>query len=54
MGHDSERVAVIYQHEAHGIGHLITSAIDADVWGAAQVRPESSLRGLMAPCRYPA
>jgi integrase len=31
MGHDSERAAMIYPHEARGADHLITSAIDAHV-----------------------
>jgi hypothetical protein len=31
MGHDSERAAMIYQHEARGADQLITSAIDAHV-----------------------
>jgi integrase len=29
MGHDSERAAMIYQHEARGADHAITSAIDS-------------------------
>jgi integrase len=33
MGHDSERVAMIYQHEARGADQLITNAIDAHVQG---------------------
>ena len=33
MGHDSERAAMIYQHEARGADHLITGAIDAHVQG---------------------
>jgi hypothetical protein len=33
MGHDSERAALIYQHEARGADQLITSAIDAHVQG---------------------
>jgi hypothetical protein len=28
MGHDSERAAIIYQHEAQGADLAITSAID--------------------------
>jgi hypothetical protein len=28
MGHDSERAALIYQHEAHGADKRITEAID--------------------------
>jgi integrase len=31
MGHDSERAAMIYQHEARGADQAITSAIDAHV-----------------------
>jgi hypothetical protein len=29
MGHDSERAAMIYQHEARGADRAITDAIDA-------------------------
>jgi integrase len=31
MGHDSERAAIIYQHEAQGADQAITSAIDAHI-----------------------
>jgi hypothetical protein len=31
MGHDSERAAMIYQHEARGADKAITGAIDAHV-----------------------
>jgi hypothetical protein len=31
MGHDSERAAIIYQHEARGADLAITSAIDAHI-----------------------
>ncbi len=31
MGHDSERAAMIYQHEARGADRAITGAIDAHV-----------------------
>ena len=31
MGHDSERAAVIYQHEVRGADLAITSAIDAHI-----------------------
>ncbi len=31
MGHDSERAAMIYQHEARGADRAITDAIDAHV-----------------------
>ncbi len=28
MGHDSERAALIYQHESYGADHAIAEAID--------------------------
>ncbi len=31
MGHDSERAAIVYQHEARGADLAITSAIDAHI-----------------------
>jgi integrase len=31
MGHDSERAAMIYQHQARGADQATTSAIDAHV-----------------------
>ncbi len=31
MGHDSERSAMVYQHQARGADRAITSAIDAHV-----------------------
>jgi hypothetical protein len=31
MGHDSERAATIYQHQARGADRAITSAIDSHV-----------------------
>jgi hypothetical protein len=31
MGHDSERAAMIYQHEARGADRAITAAIDTHV-----------------------
>ena len=34
MGHDSERAAIIYQHEARGADAAITDAIDAHVESA--------------------
>lgn len=33
MGHDSERAAMIYQHEARGADKAITDAIDTHVQG---------------------
>ena len=38
MGHDSERAAIIYQHEAQGADLVITSAIDAHI-ETAKARP---------------
>ena len=34
MGHDSERAAIIYQHEVQGADLAITSAIDAHIEAA--------------------
>jgi hypothetical protein len=34
MGHDSERAAIIYQHEARGADLVMTSAIDAHIEAA--------------------
>jgi hypothetical protein len=31
MGHDSERAALIYQHQARGADKIITDSIDAHV-----------------------
>ena len=33
MGHEGERAAMIYQHEARGADQVITSAIDTHVEG---------------------
>jgi integrase len=38
MGHDSERAAMIYQHQAHGADQAITSAIEGQIEAA---RPDS-------------
>ena len=59
MGHDSERAAIIYQHEARGADLAITSAIDAHIEtakaslgqpgdGTPQVRLKSGNGPLMA------
>jgi integrase len=42
MGHDSERAAVIYQHEARGADLVITSAIDAHIETAKASQSPSS------------
>jgi integrase len=56
MGHDSERAAIIYQHEAQGADLAITSAIDAHIETAkAHQRqngdgsPEAQLRSANGP-----
>jgi hypothetical protein len=45
MGHDSERAAIIYQHEARGAGLAITSAIDAHI-ETTQSQPRPARRRL--------
>jgi integrase len=40
MGHDSERAALIYQHEARGADKTITSAIDAHITSEQQGRDD--------------
>jgi hypothetical protein len=34
MGHDSERAAMIYKHQAHGADQAITSAIEGQIEAA--------------------
>jgi integrase len=46
MGHDSERAAIIYQHEAQGADQAITSAIDAHIETA---KPRRDQRGDGSP-----
>jgi len=50
MGHDSERAALIYQHEARGADAAITNAIDAHV-DAERSRDDgqASLPGALDP-----
>jgi hypothetical protein len=43
MGHDSERAAMIYQHQARGADQLITNAIDTHVQ-AEQARRSATMR----------
>ena len=38
MGHDSERAALIYQHEAQGADKAITNAIDTHVQAKSEAR----------------
>jgi len=40
MGHDNERAALIYQHEARGADKTITSAIDAHITSEQQGRDD--------------
>jgi integrase len=50
MGHDSERAAMIYRHEARGVDQAITSAIDTHV--QAEQRGEdddNGPTGVLAP-----
>ena len=47
MGHDSERAAIIYQHEARGADTAITNAIDAHV-DAQRARDDGNDDGLPA------
>ena len=48
MGHDSERAAMIYQHEARGADQAITNAIDSHVQ-AEQRGDEDGQAGVLAP-----
>lgn len=53
MGHDSERAAMIYLHEARGADRAITSAIDAHV-DAERKRNgdgDDGLAGALVPSR---
>jgi integrase len=56
MGHDSERAAIIYQHEARGADLVITSAIDAHIEAANATQgkysedpPEAELKRANGP-----
>ena len=51
MGHDNERAAMIYQHEARGADQLITSAIDAHVQDeqGKDDGDENSSSGILVP-----
>jgi hypothetical protein len=50
MGHDSERAAMIYQHEARGADQAITSAIDSHVQAEQHDRDEDDGQaGALAP-----
>jgi len=51
MGHDSERAALIYQHEARGADAAITNAIDAhvDAHRAHDEGDDDSPPGILTP-----
>jgi hypothetical protein len=49
MGHDSERSAIIYQHEAQGADLAITSAIDAHIEAAKPGQREAADRSSGTP-----
>ena len=51
MGHDSERAAMIYQHEARGADAAITNAIDAhiDAEQSADEDGDDGLAGALVP-----
>jgi hypothetical protein len=49
MGHDSERAAIIYQHEARGADLAITGAIDAHIEAARPGRDPST--GMLSTSR---
>jgi hypothetical protein len=51
MGHDSERAAMIYQHEARGADAVIRNAIDAhiDAEQDADEDGDDSLAGALVP-----
>jgi hypothetical protein len=49
--HDSERAAMIYQHEAHGADRAITNAIDTHVQAeqAGRGDDEDGAAGVLVP-----
>ena len=49
MGHDSERAAMIYQHEARGADQTITSAIDRHVQAEQRGDDDDGAAGALAP-----
>jgi integrase len=49
MGHDSERAAMIYQHEARGADKAITDAIDRHVQTECDHNDDSGATGDLAP-----
>jgi hypothetical protein len=53
MGHDSERAAMIYQHEACGADVVITTAIDAHIAATQADDPDDNdgAAGVPVPVR---
>ena len=49
MGHDSERAAMIYQHEARGADQTITSAIDRHVQAEQRGDDDDGTAGALVP-----
>ena len=49
MGHDSERAAMIYQHEARGADQTITSAIDRHVQAEQRGDDDDGAAGALVP-----
>ena len=49
MGHDSERAALIYQHEARGADQRITNAIDAHVQAEQANDDDDGAAGALVP-----
>jgi integrase len=49
MGHDSERAAMIYQHEARGADRAITDAIDTHVQAEQRNDDDDGSTGVLAP-----
>jgi integrase len=49
MGHDSERAAMIYQHQARGADQAITSAIDAHIVTERSNDDDGGQAGALAP-----
>ena len=49
MGHDSERAALIYQHEARGADQRITDAIDSHVQAEREDQGDDGSAGALVP-----
>ena len=49
MGHDSERAAMIYQHEARGADQTITNAIDVHVQTERGKDDDDGAAGVLVP-----